>query len=225
MIKLENISKIYEFDGAVTEALKEVFLTIETGEFVAIMGASGSGKSTLLNIIGCMDTATSGTYILDHDVISKLNSNGLSKIRNRKITFVFQNFALMEKYTAYENIELPLVNRKISSTERRKKVSEIAKQLGIEEQLCKLPKQMSGGQQQRVALARALVSGADIILADEPTGALDQKTGVELMELLKKNNKDGKTIVLVTHDPNIARYAERIITISDGRILNEKKTI
>lgn len=218
MIKLENISKIYKFDDVVIEALKDVSLTIEKGEFVAIMGASGSGKSTLLNIIGCMDTATSGTYTLDNDVISKLNSNGLSKIRNSKITFVFQNFALMEKYTAYENIELPLVNRKVSSAERRKKVLEIAKQLGIEAQLDKLPKQMSGGQQQRIALARALVSGADIILADEPTGALDQKTGIELMELLRNLNKDGKTVILVTHDPIVASYAKRIITILDGRI-------
>ncbi|QQY79455.1 putative ABC transport system ATP-binding protein [Keratinibaculum paraultunense] len=218
MIKLENISKIYKFDDVVIEALKDVSLTIEKGEFVAIMGASGSGKSTLLNIIGCMDTATSGTYTLDNDVISKLNSNGLSKIRNSKITFVFQNFALMEKYTAYENIELPLVNRKVSFAERRKRVSEIAKQLGIEAQLDKLPKQMSGGQQQRIALARALVSGADIILADEPTGALDQKTGIELMELLRNLNKDGKTIILVTHDPIVASYAKRIITILDGRI-------
>lgn len=218
MIQLENISKIYKFDDVVTEALKDVSLTIENGEFVAIMGASGSGKSTLLNIIGCMDTATSGKYTLDNEVISELNSKGLSKIRNKKITFVFQNFALMEKYTAYENIELPLVNRKVPAGERRKRVLEIAKQLGIEGQLRKLPKQMSGGQQQRIALARALVSGADIILADEPTGALDHKTGIELMKILRNLNENGKTIILVTHDPAIAGYAKRIITISDGRI-------
>lgn len=218
MIQLENISKIYKFDDVVTEALKDVSLTIENGEFVAIMGASGSGKSTLLNIIGCMDIATSGKYTLDNEVISELNSKGLSKIRNKKITFVFQNFALMEKYTAYENIELPLVNRKVPAGERRKRVLEIAKQLGIEGQLRKLPKQMSGGQQQRIALARALVSGADIILADEPTGALDHKTGIELMEILRNLNENGKTIILVTHDPAIAGYAKRIITISDGRI-------
>lgn len=218
MIQLENISKIYKFDDVVTEALKDVSLTIENGEFVAIMGASGSGKSTLLNIVGCMDTATSGKYTFDNEVISELNSKGLSKIRNRKITFVFQNFALMEKYTAYENIELPLVNRKVPAEERRKRVFEIAQQLGIEGQLRKLPKQMSGGQQQRIALARALVSGADIILADEPTGALDHKTGIELMEILRNLNENGKTIILVTHDPAIAGYAKRIITISDGRI-------
>lgn len=218
MIKLESVSKVYKFDDAVTEALKDVSLVIGKGEFVAIMGASGSGKSTLLNIIGCMDTPSSGKYTLDNDIVSELNSNALSKIRNRKITFVFQNFALMEKYTAYENIELPLLNRKISLGERRKKVLEAAKQLGIETQLRKFPKQMSGGQQQRIAIARALVSGADIILADEPTGALDLKTGLELMELLKALNENGKTIILVTHDSIVASYAKRIVTISDGRI-------
>ena len=218
MIQLENISKIYKFDDVVTEALKDVSLIIENGEFVAIMGASGSGKSTLLNIIGCMDTATSGKYTLDNEVISELNSKELSKIRNKKVTFVFQNFALMEKYTAYENIELPLVNRKVPAGERHKRVLKIAQQLGIEGQLRKLPKQMSGGQQQRIALARALVSGADIILADEPTGALDHKTGIELMEILRNLNENGKTIILVTHDPAIAGYAKRIITISDGGI-------
>jgi putative ABC transport system ATP-binding protein len=218
MIQLENISKIYKFDDVVTEALKDVSLIIENGEFVAIMGASGSGKSTLLNIIGCMDTATSGKYTLDNEVISELNSKELSKIRNKKVTFVFQNFALMEKYTAYENIELPLVNRKVPAGERHKRVLKVAQQLGIEGQLRKLPKQMSGGQQQRIALARALVSGADIILADEPTGALDHKTGIELMEILRNLNENGKTIILVTHDPAIAGYAKRIITISDGGI-------
>lgn len=218
MIKLESVSKVYKFDDVITEALKDVSLVIGKGEFVAIMGASGSGKSTLLNIIGCMDTPSSGKYTLDNDIVSELNSNALSKIRNRKITFVFQNFALMEKYTAFENIELPLLNRKISLGERRKKVLEAAKQLGIETQLRKFPKQMSGGQQQRIAIARALVSGADIILADEPTGALDLKTGLELMELLKALNENGKTIILVTHDSIVASYAKRIVTISDGRI-------
>lgn len=221
MIRLENISKKYKFSDTETNALIDVSLVIESGEFVAIMGASGSGKSTLLNIIGCMDTATSGKYHLSDMDVFELKSKELCKIRNEKITFVFQNFALLEKYTAYENIELPLVNRRISAKVRRKKVSEAAKQLGIETQLSKLPKQMSGGQQQRVALARALVSGADVILADEPTGALDHKTGIELMEILKKLNDKGKTIIIVTHDPAVAEYAERIITISDGRISHE----
>ena len=218
MIKLENISKKYKFSDTETNALAEVSLEINSGEFVAIMGASGSGKSTLLNIIGCMDTATSGNYYLNGEDVFKLKPKELCRIRNEKITFVFQNFALLEKYTAYENIELPLVNRKVSAKERKKKVSEVARQLGIENQLHKLPKQMSGGQQQRVALARALVSGADIILADEPTGALDHNTGIELMNMLKDLNEKGKTLIIVTHDPTVAEYAERIITISDGRV-------
>lgn len=218
MIKLENISKKYKFSDTETNALAEVSLEINSGEFVAIMGASGSGKSTLLNIIGCMDTATSGNYYLNGEDVFKLKPKELCRIRNEKITFVFQNFALLEKYTAYENIELPLVNRKVSAKERKKKVSEVARQLGIENQLHKLPKQMSGGQQQRVALARALVSGADIILADEPTGALDHNTGIELMNMLKDLNEKGKTIIIVTHDSTVAEYAERIITISDGRV-------
>lgn len=219
MIRLENISKRYVFDDVTTNALNGVSLTIKDGEFAAIMGASGSGKSTLLNIIGCMDTPTDGAYYLDERKVSELKAKELSEIRNGKITFVFQNFALMEKYTAYENIELPLINRRVSARERKNKVLDAANRLGIEAQLRKLPKQMSGGQQQRVALARALASGADIILADEPTGALDKKTGIELMEILKELNNGGKTIIIVTHDSAVAEYAGRIITISDGRII------
>lgn len=219
MIELTTVSKIYHFEETTTCALKDISLLINKGEFVAIMGSSGSGKSTLLNIMGCMDKPTSGKYMLDGVDISSLNANELSTIRNTKITFVFQNFALMEKYTAYENIELPLAIRKVSLTERKKLIAETAKQLGIEAQLRKQPRQMSGGQQQRVALARALVSGADIILADEPTGALDRNTGEELMENLRRLNESGKTIVLVTHDPMIAQYANRIIVLSDGRII------
>lgn len=219
MIKLNNISKRYVSGNVVTNALCGVTLTINDGEFVAVMGASGSGKSTLLNIIGCMDTPTEGEYFLDEINVSQLKSKGLSDIRNGKITFVFQNFALMEKYTAYENIELPLINRRVPANQRRNKIKEVAGRLGIEAQLHKLPKQMSGGQQQRVAIARALASGAEIILADEPTGALDKKNGIELMEILKELNRCGKTIIIVTHDSAVAEYAERIITISDGRII------
>lgn len=219
MIRLKNISKRYVFDDVVTNALNDVSLNVEDGEFAAIMGASGSGKSTLLNILGCMDKPTSGEYFLDNKNVSELNSKELSEIRGGKISFVFQNFALMEKYTAYENIELPLIYKRVPAKERRNKVRDAASRLGIEAQLRKLPKQMSGGQQQRVALARALASGADIILADEPTGALDKKTGIELMEILKELNSRGKTIIIVTHDPTVAEYAERIITISDGRII------
>lgn len=222
MIKLENISKEYNVDKEKIRVLNNINLKIENNEFIAIMGASGSGKTTLLNIIGCMDKATNGTYYLDNKLVSELNDNELSEIRTNRITFIFQNFALMEKYTAYENIELPLVVKKIKMSERKKKILEVAKQLGIEKQLNKLPTQMSGGQQQRIAIARSLVSGADIILADEPTGALDNRNGIELMEILKELNKLGKTIILVTHDNEIAKYAKKIIYIKDGRIENEK---
>lgn len=219
MIRLKNISKRYLLGEVITNALNNVSLTIADGEFAAIMGTSGSGKSTLLNIIGCMDVPTSGEYHLDDRLVSELKSKELSEIRNKKISFVFQNFALMEKYTAYENIELPLINGRVPAKKRQTKVREAASRLGIEDQLRKLPKQMSGGQQQRVAIARALASGAEIILADEPTGALDKKTGAEVMEILKELNSEGKTIVIVTHDPIIAERADRIITISDGRII------
>ncbi len=215
MIQLKNISKQYTLGDVITNALNNVSLTISDGEFIAVMGASGSGKSTLLNIIGCMDTPTGGEYFLDGRKVSELNSRELSNIRNTRLSFVFQNFALMEKYTAYENIELPLSNRRVPAAERRHIIEEAAARLGITEQLRKLPKQMSGGQQQRVALARALASGADIILADEPTGALDKKTGIELMQIFKKLNSDGKTLIIVTHDLSTAEYADRIITIDD----------
>ena len=222
MIRLENISKEYKVDRQKIRVLDNINLEIKDNEFIAIMGASGSGKTTLLNIIGCMDKASYGTYYLDDRLVSSLNDNELSEIRTNKITFVFQNFALMDKYTAYENIELPLVSKKVKKKERKKKILEVAKQLGIENQLNKLPAQMSGGQQQRIAIARSLVSGANIILADEPTGALDNKNGIELMKILKELNELGKTIVLVTHDVEIAKNAKKIIYIKDGRIENEK---
>lgn len=222
MIRLENISKEYKVDRQKIRVLDNISLEIKDNEFIAIMGASGSGKTTLLNIIGCMDKASYGTYYLDDRLVSSLNDNELSEIRTNKITFVFQNFALMDKYTAYENIELPLVAKKVKKKERKKKILEVAKQLGIENQLNKLPTQMSGGQQQRIAIARSLVSGANIILADEPTGALDNKNGIKLMKILKELNELGKTIVLVTHDVEIAKNAKKIIYIKDGRIENEK---
>lgn len=218
MIQLKHVTKEYQIGDDVIKALDDITLDIQAGEFIAIMGVSGSGKSTLLNILGCMDRPSSGEYFLDGVSVNRLNDRELSRIRNRKVTFVFQHFALMEKYTAYENIELPLLQRKLSRSERRKTIVEAASQLGIEDQLSKLPKQMSGGQQQRVAIARALASGADILLADEPTGALDRKTGETLMSIFKSLNQQGKTIIIVTHDPMVAQYASRTIYLSDGRI-------
>lgn len=218
MIQLKHVTKEYKIGEDVTKALDDINLDILAGEFIAIMGVSGSGKSTLLNILGCMDRPSSGEYLLDGVSVCRLNDRQLSSIRNRKVTFVFQHFALMEKYTAYENIELPLLQRKLSRSERKKTIIQAAKQVDIEDQLPKLPKQMSGGQQQRVAIARALASGAEILLADEPTGALDRKTGEMLMSIFKTLNQQGKTIIMVTHDPMVAQYASRTIYLSDGRI-------
>lgn len=221
MIKLENITKIYNEKVDNTKALDSVNLTINDGEFVAVMGTSGSGKSTLLKIIGCMDSPTSGIYYLDDTEVTACSRAKIHKIRKQKIGFVFQHFALMDYYTAYENIELPLLAANVKRKERKKIILRQMEYLGILSEKDKLPGKMSGGQQQRVAIARALVTDADIILADEPTGALDQKTGHEVLELLKEINRTGKTVVIVTHDENIARMTDRIITISDGKIVGD----
>jgi putative ABC transport system ATP-binding protein len=223
MIKLENISKIYDIKVDNKKALDNVSLTIDNGEFVAIIGPSGSGKSTLLNILGCMDTATEGNYIVDDIKVSELNKSDMHDFRKKNIGFVFQHFALMDYYTAYENIELPLLANNIKRSQRKKLVNQQLIQLGIIDEKNKLPGKMSGGQQQRVAIARALVTNVNIILADEPTGALDQRTGEEVFEILKKINEQGKTIIIVTHDMKIAEKTNRIITIVDGKILSDSK--
>ena len=218
MIRLENITKIYNEKVDDTKALDDVSLKIEDGEFVAVMGASGSGKSTLLKIIGCMDTPTAGKYFLDNTEVTVASRSQVHKLRKEKIGYVFQHFALMDYYTAYENIELPLLAANVKRKERKRIILKQMEHLGILSERNKLPGKMSGGQQQRVAIARALVTNADIILADEPTGALDQKTGHEVLELLKEINKSGKTVIIVTHDEGIAK-----ITISDGRIVWDSK--
>lgn len=218
MIRLENVIKIYGEDYEKKIALNNICLEIKDGEFVAVTGPSGSGKSTLLNIIGCMDIPTKGRYYLDDTDITLKTKSQIEDIRKEKIGFVFQHFALMDYYTAYENIELPLIIKNIKRSERKRLVNEQLKLLGIEEVKGHIPSKMSGGQRQRVAIARALVSGCNILLADEPTGALDQATGREVMELLKEINKRGTTVIIVTHDINIANQTERIIEICDGKI-------
>ncbi len=219
MIKLENIVKIYDASVENKRALDDVSLTIEDGEFVAIIGPSGSGKSTLLNIIGCMDSATEGNYELNGQEVTKMNAKQVQKVRRDNIGFVFQHFALMDYYTAYENVELPLLARNEKSKNRKKLVIKTMEELGILQQINKVPGKMSGGQRQRVAIARALVTGCNILLADEPTGALDQNTGKEVLELLKDINKKGTTVIIVTHDMNIAKQANRIIEIVDGKLV------
>ena len=223
LIELKNIHKSYPLDGFDLEILKGINLKIESGEFVAIMGPSGSGKSTLMNILGCLDTPTSGEYLLDGQNVENLDSDQLAEIRNRKIGFVFQGFNLLSRTTAIENVELPMVYSGINDIERHKKASEALKSVGLQERMYHQPNQLSGGQQQRVAIARAIVNNAPIIFADEPTGNLDTKMSVEIMELFNKLNNDLKrTIILVTHEEDIALYAKRIIKIVDGEIQSDK---
>ena len=223
MVKLENVVKIYNQKVEDKKALDNVSLTIEDGELVAIMGPSGSGKSTLLNIIGCMDNATSGTYLLGDKEVTKSKPKEVEEIRKSKIGFVFQHFALMDYYTAYENIELPLLVKNVKKKERRAMVDKYLKRLGITEVRDKVPAKMSGGQRQRVAIARALVTGCDVLLADEPTGALDQATGKEVIGILKKVNEMGKTVIVVTHDENVAGQMNRVIRICDGKIESDER--
>ena len=218
MIKLENISKVYKTNGE-TKALDNVSLEIKDGEFVAIMGDSGSGKTTLLNIIGMMDKETEGKYILDDEEISSFKVSQRETVRKKKISFVFQQFALIKRYTIYENVELPLIAKGIPARKRKTMIMETLDSLGIKDIYNKFAINTSGGQQQRAAIARAIVSDSKYILADEPTGALDSGNGEEVMRLLGELHKKGKTIVMVTHNENLAKQAERIITIRDGQII------
>ncbi|MBZ4666350.1 ABC transporter ATP-binding protein [Mahella sp.] len=223
MIKIKNLVKVYKGETYETRALDGIDLTIEDGEFVAVMGPSGSGKSTLLNVIGCMDTLTEGEYYLDDYEIHKLKLKELHKVRREKISFVFQHFALMSNFSVYENVEVPLLAKNVNKSRRKKIVYEKLKMLGIDNLADKLPTQISGGQQQRAAIARALTSDNDIILADEPTGALDRKTGQDLMNMLTEINASGKTVIIVTHDDKVASATKRIINIVDGRITGDEE--
>lgn len=215
---LKDITKTYVMGGEEVISLDRVSLNIYEGEFLAIVGPSGSGKSTLMNIMGCLDTPTKGQYWLDGQETSQLSNNRLAEIRNQKIGFIFQGFHLIPTLTAFENVELPLVYRGLPTKKRHDMALSALRQVGLEDRMFHLPKQLSGGQQQRVAIARALAGDPPLILADEPTGALDTKTGSEVLAFMKQLNEKGNTIVLITHDPEVAKQAERVIRIQDGAI-------
>lgn len=226
LIELKHISKSYPLEGLQLKILKNIDLQIDNGEFVAIMGPSGSGKSTLMNILGCLDKPTSGTYVLDGQRVENLSADELAEIRNRKIGFVFQGFNLLSRTTALENVELPMVYANVPAAERKKKAEAALAKVGLKERMYHQPNQLSGGQQQRVAIARAIVNEAPIIFADEPTGNLDTKMSLEIMNLFTRLNKElGRTIILVTHEEDIAKYADRIIKIVDGEIHSDERNV
>ncbi|WP_437295027.1 ABC transporter ATP-binding protein [Sorangium sp. So ce426] len=221
LIELSSVGKDYTTEAVVVRALRHVDLTIQHGDFVAIVGQSGSGKSTLMNIIGCLDRPTHGTYRLDGLDVTRRSNDARAIVRNRLIGFVFQGFNLLPRTTALENVELPLVYRGVGAAERRKRALDALGAVGLAERLHHTPNQLSGGQQQRVAIARALVTSPPLLLADEPTGNLDTRTSYEVLGLLQRLNRGGITIVLVTHEPDIAACASRVITMRDGEIRSD----
>ncbi|MFC4102336.1 ABC transporter ATP-binding protein [Paenibacillus xanthanilyticus] len=221
LIRIEQLNKQYKMGGEIVHALSEISLEIAHGDMLAIIGPSGSGKSTLMNVIGCLDSPTSGSYWMDGEEVSRLRENRLAEIRNRKIGFIFQNFNLLNKLTALENVELPLIYRGMPAKQRKDAAMEALAKVGLDSRSKHRPNELSGGQQQRVAIARALAGNPPILLADEPTGALDTKTGVEVMGLIKELNASGHTIILITHDLSIAQQAGRVVRIQDGRISEE----
>ncbi len=222
LIELQDICKTYQMGDVEVKALCGVTLGIERGEMAAIMGPSGSGKSTMMNIIGCLDQVTSGEYVLDGEMISRLNDDQLAEIRNRKIGFVFQNYNLLARTTALDNVEVPLIYA--GAKNRRQKAKEALEAVGLADRINHKPNELSGGQQQRVAIARSLINDPSIILADEPTGNLDTKTGMEIIGLFQRLNKErGITVVFVTHDREIARYTKRIIHLLDGALVNDEQ--
>ncbi|MED4263159.1 ABC transporter ATP-binding protein [Priestia megaterium] len=220
MIELVNIHKSYHLGKEEVSILKDINLKIYEGEFVAIMGPSGSGKSTLMNIIGCLDRASSGSYLLNEQEISTYSDEQLAKVRNIHIGFVFQQFQLLPRLTAVENVELPMVYAGVTRKERRARAEAALEKVGLSERMKHLPSELSGGQKQRVAIARSIVNNPTLILADEPTGALDTKTSADIMEQFSKLNADGTTVVVITHEPEVAEYTSRTVIVRDGKVLS-----
>lgn len=227
VIEIHDIVKNYQIGTVIVKALRSLSVTIDKNEYVAIMGPSGSGKSTLMNLIGCLDTPTSGSYMLNNTDVSKMEDNMLAEIRNKEIGFIFQTFNLLPRYTALENVTLPLIYAGIPKAEREEIALNTIEQVGLADRMTHKPNELSGGQRQRVAIARALVNNPSIILADEPTGNLDSKTSIDIMGLLDEIHRKGNTVIVVTHEEDIARHANRIIRLIDGQIssdvVNEKK--
>lgn len=221
IIKAKNITKIYKNGDIEVKALDNINFCVEEGEFVAVMGTSGSGKSTLMNILGCLDILTYGNYFLDGEDVSKLKSNQLALIRNKKIGFVFQSFNLLPKLNAFQNVELPMIYANISVRKRKEIVLKALQKVGLQSRIDHKPNELSGGQRQRVAIARALVNNPAIIFADEPTGNLDSHSSEEIMKIFQDLNAEGKTIVMVTHEPDIAQHTKRIIVFKDGRVMSD----
>ena len=216
--RMRGINKVYPMGEEELRVLKDVDLELEEGEYLSILGPSGSGKSTLMNIIGCLDVPTTGSYMLDGELIEDLDERELAEIRSREIGFIFQNSQLLPRLTARKNVELPLIYAGVTPRERKRRAKEMLERVGLSDRMNHYPNQLSGGQQQRVAIARALVGNPSILLADEPTGALDQKTGKQVMQLFGELNSEGKTIIMITHDANIAAYAHRVVHIIDGEL-------
>lgn len=222
MIRLNHVSKVYQIGGTKVYALKDASLNVREGEFVSIIGPSGSGKSTMMNIIGCLDTADEGEYFLDGQIVEEYSEKELARIRNKKIGFIFQSFNLIGNLTAEENVELPLIYQKLSKEDRKVRVEDAFEKVGLSDRRRHKPHELSGGQQQRVAIARAIAARPSLFLADEPTGNLDSVTGREIMEIFKELNGEGKTIVLITHDDEVAGQAGRRIRILDGQVSKEE---
>ena len=222
MIKMENLSKTYKMDGVTVEALKGVSLSVKAGEYVSIMGPSGSGKSTLMNLIGCLDTPTTGIYHLDGLMVSEMDDDQLAAVRNKKIGFVFQTFNLLPRSSALQNVELPMQYAGVDVTIRRARAVASLESVGLSHRIHHKPTEMSGGERQRVSIARALVNNPAILLADEPTGNLDSRTGVEIMALFDRLHQEGKTVIVVTHDQKIGEHARRMVRILDGEIVADQ---